>query len=377
MTENALVVVFPSIYSQKKLNLLISNIKKILNLENQKFGKISKDGSVIIVEANDPVFASSAINLLYGVEKIAIAKQIKNDFNSVVSSIAKISGNLLLKEETFLVKVEGESSGYLTKDVELAATSALIEKLVDQKVKPGTLQKHDKLLYTFLTKSHGYVCIFTDIGCGGIANNAQNEKIVCCIYDELSAISCLESIKQGFEVKPIICYRKQSDLMNLVKMLNHILPRFLDSKIELEFYRVNIKQTSADSYLQFVQVVTELLLNAAKLSKITKISLALSPLIFPDSFIDNICKKVFQKGFLPWIPLVGLDKNIFDNAKQVGMSKYISKIEKLAKTKFNDSFKQKETSSVTNQAIKTKQSVSVKVGPNNIHDILDSLEIKH
>jgi len=276
MTENALVVVFPSIYSQKKLNLLISNIKKILNLENQKFGKISKDGSVIIVEANDPVFASSAINLLYGVEKIAIAKQIKNDFNSVVSSIAKISGNLLLKEETFLVKVEGQSSGYLTKDVELAATSTLIEKLVDQKVKPGTLQKHDKLLYTFLTKSYGYVCIFTDTGCGGIANNAQNEKIVCCIYDELSAISCLESIKQGFEVKPIICYRKESDLMNLVKMLNQILPRLLESKIELEFYHVNIKQTSADSYLQLVQVVTELLLNAAKLSKITKISLALS-----------------------------------------------------------------------------------------------------
>lgn len=376
MTENAFVVVFPSIYAQKKLNLLISNIKKVLNLENQKFGKISKDDTVIIVEANDPVFASTAINLLYGIEKVAIAKQIKNDFTSVVSSITKISGNLLLQDDTFLVKVEGHSSGYLTKDVELAATSALIEKFSNQKIKPGTFQKHDKLLYTFLTKSNGYVCIFIDPGFGGAVNNSQNEKMICGIYDELSAISCLESIKQGYGVKPIICYKKKSDLLNLVKMLNHLLPRFLQSKINLEFYQIDVKQSSADSYLQLVNVVVDLLLNVAKSNKISMISLALTPLIFPDKFIQNISTKIFEKRLLPWIPLVGLDKNIFDNVKEIGMTKYISKIEKLAGMKFNN-LKQKPTSLLLNQALKTKQSVSVSVGPNNIHDILDSLDAKH
>ena len=61
MSENASVVVFPSIYSQNKINLLISNIKKILKIKEQRFSKIQKDDSVIVVEAADPVFTSSFI----------------------------------------------------------------------------------------------------------------------------------------------------------------------------------------------------------------------------------------------------------------------------------------------------------------------------
>jgi len=80
VTENAYVVVFPAVFAKNKLNSLTSNIKKILKIRGQEFQKISRDDSVIIVDANDPVFASSSINLLFGIEKVAIAKQVKNDF---------------------------------------------------------------------------------------------------------------------------------------------------------------------------------------------------------------------------------------------------------------------------------------------------------
>ena len=162
MSDNASVVIFPSIFARNKMNSLVSNIKKILELQKQKFQKIRKDDSVIIVEANDPVFASSAINLLFGIERVAIAKQVKNDYDTLVSSVAKIGMNLLLKGDRFYVKVEGQAKGFLPKDVEMAATSALIEKTSKLGSKPGTEDKYDKLIYTFLTKSNGYVCIFTD-----------------------------------------------------------------------------------------------------------------------------------------------------------------------------------------------------------------------
>ncbi len=188
MTNNASIVIFPSVFAQNKINALISNVKKILKIQNQQFQKIRKDNSIIVLEANDPVFASSTINLLFGIEKIAIAKQVKNDYDVLVSAITKIGTNLLLKGDTFYVKVEGQSKGYLPKDVEFAATSSLIEKTTKLGAKPGTEDKHDKLLYTYLTKLNGYVCIFTDSGNGGIPNNFQNEKIICFIYDELSAV---------------------------------------------------------------------------------------------------------------------------------------------------------------------------------------------
>lgn len=375
MTNNASVVVFPSIFAQNKIDSLMSNIKKILKIQNQNFKKITKDDSIIIVEANDPVFASSSINLLFGIKKVAIAKQVKNEFETLVSEITKIGSNLLLKGDTFYVKVEGKSKGYLPKDVEFSATSSLIEKTAKLGAKPGTEDKHEKLLYTYLTRSNGYVCIFTDKGNGGIPNNFQNEKIICCIYDELSAVSCLETIKEGFEVKIIVCYYKESDLLKYVKILNSLIPRLLKSKIELEFFQVGINDSNAQNYLILVETAIEIMLSVASSNKFKRISLPLSSSILPQSFIDQILKKIYQKNIIPHMSLSGFDENILNNAKELGLEKSLLKIEKLGKMKFNSNLKnKKKLGTFVKKALKSKRVISVIIGPNNIHDILDSLK---
>ena len=162
MNEKTVVVVFPSLFSLNKIDYLVSSISTILKIKKLGFNEIRKNGSVIIVEADDPVFASSAIGSLFGIEKIAIAKEIKNSFNVIVSAITTVGTNLLLRGEKFYVKVDGAGMEYVPKDVELAATSALIEKTVDFQTKPGTESSHDKIIYTYITKSHAYVCIFID-----------------------------------------------------------------------------------------------------------------------------------------------------------------------------------------------------------------------
>ena len=378
MTDNASVVIFPSIFSQNKIDVLISNIKKILKIQNQPFGKIRKDDSVIVVEANDPVFASSTINLLFGIKKVAIAKQVKNDYEELIASITKIGSNLLLKGDTFYVKVEGKSKGFLPKDIEFAATSSLIDKSVKLGAKPGTEDKHEKLLYTFLTKSNGYVCIFTDKGNGGIPNNYQNEKIICCIYDELSAVSCLEAIKEGFEVKIIVCYSKESDLLKFVKILNRLIPRLLCNKVELEFFKIEINNSNSQNYMKLIESAVEIMISSAKSNKIKRLSLPLSSSIFPQSFIDNIIKKVNQSKIIPQMSLPGFDENILNNSKELGLEKFLEKIEKLGKMKFNSTIKnEKDSENLVKKALKTKQIVLVNVGPNNIHDILDSLKKNH
>ena len=74
MEDNVLVVVFPSTFSQNKIKPLITNIKKILKIENQKFQKIRQEGDIIIVETDDPVFTSSAINTLFGIKRCCYCK---------------------------------------------------------------------------------------------------------------------------------------------------------------------------------------------------------------------------------------------------------------------------------------------------------------
>jgi len=377
MSDNASIVVFPSIFAYNKLNSLIFNIKKILEIKNQPFQSVRRDDSIIIVEANDPVFASSAINLLFGIEKVAIAKKIKNEFDTLVSGITKIGSNLLLKGERFYVKVDGQAKGYLPKDIEIAVTSSLIEKTAKIGAKPGTEDKYDKLLYTYLTKLNAYVCIFIDKGNGGIPNNFQKEKLVCCVYDELSAVSCLEIIREGFDVKIIVCFRKELELLNLVKILNNLIPRTLKSKIRIEFFQISIQGTGAKNYMLMVEAVTEIILSVAILNHIKRVSLAVSPLIFPQSFIDKISSRVYQKNIIPHTPLLGLDENILDCAKEIGLEKYLPRIEQLGKMKFNSGIVGKNAIKIAQQALETKRVVTVTVGPNNVHDILDSLQTNH
>ena len=81
MDKVSYVVVFPTIFSKNKISQLIINIKKILKIKNQQFKSVKRDGDIILVDANDPVFASSAINLLFGIKKIAITRQVKNNFS--------------------------------------------------------------------------------------------------------------------------------------------------------------------------------------------------------------------------------------------------------------------------------------------------------
>ena len=140
-------------------------------------------------------------------------------------------------------------------------------------------------MYTYLTKSNAYVCIFSDNGLGGIPYGSQKKDILCCIFDELSAISCLETIKQGFNVKIIICYKKKSEIINLVKIINQIIPRMVITNIELEFYKIkSIENVRIKNYFLFFQIVLGLLQKIAKKKKINHISLPVSPLIFSFRF---------------------------------------------------------------------------------------------
>ena len=371
MNEISYVVVFPSIFSKNKIPQLIKNIKKILKIKNQKYSSVKRDGDIILVNANDPVFASSAINLLFGIKKIAIARQVTNDFQNIISEITTIGGNLLLKGEKFLVTVEGISKGFLVKDVEIAATSNIIEKKSNLGAHPGTEEKFDKLLYTYLTKNYAYISIFSDTGKGGIPYQSQDQQTICAIYDEISAVSCYETIKQGYDTKIIVCYRQKSELMNLAKMINQIIPRLVQEKIEIEFYNLKINPNGNKNYLIYVNSIIEILLSYSN----NKISLSLSPLIFPANIIDNALNRIFSKKKIPIIPLAGVDNQLFIEAKEIGLERNIKKLEKMINITSNDVPKFSKTD--VELAHKTKKEISVKLGANNVHDILDSLSEDH
>ena len=374
MSEKTVLVVFPSIYSLNKINNLATNISKILKIKNQPYDNIRKNESLIIVEATDPVLASSAVNLLFGIDKIAIAKEIDTDFDSALLVITNTALSLLVKGEKFYVKVDGKTGKFLAKDLEIAATTTLVDKSVTLEARPGSESNHDRLVYVYLTDSHVYVCIFVDKGLNGLPYGSQKEKILCCIHDELSAISCLQTIKMGFEVKILVCYRNESDLLKLVKILNKILSRIIEENIILHTCKMNW----SSGMLTTITAITQVMISLALKEKIGRVSLGISPMIFSASFCEFNSSLALQKKIIPWISLSGIDSEIFENAREIGLEKYITNLEDLCKKHLN--YKKVSMSEVTKYAkdtLETLKCIPITIGPKNVHDIIDSLKSNH
>ena len=95
-------------------------------------------------------------------------------------------------------------------------------------------------------------------------------------------------------------------------------------------------------------------------------------LVFSSDFIDNSIKHVFENKKLPITPLSGVDSNLFEEAKEIGLEKHIQKMKRLILMKSSEI--PKFSSKTIDLALKSKKTVTVTIGPNNVHDILDSLE---
>jgi hypothetical protein len=66
---------------------------------------------------------------------------------------------------------------------------------------------------------------------------------------------------------------------------------------------------------------------------------------------------------------------LFIEAKEIGLERNIKKLEKMINITSNDVPKFSKTD--VELAHKTKKEISVKLGANNVHDILDSLSEDH
>ena len=68
---------------------------------------------------------------------------------------------------------------------------------------------------------------------------------------------------------------------------------------------------------------------------------------------------------------------IFENAKEIGFEKHVEKIEKILRTKIIEKRIKKLSERDIDGIIKSKKTAKVNLGPNVLHEILDTLQIKH
>jgi hypothetical protein len=178
----------------------------------------------------------------------------------------------------------------------------------------------------------------------------------------------------GFDVKILVCYRDESDLLKLAKMINKILPRLLEKKIILHTCKIS----KSLSILSIITTITQIMISIASKEKIGRISLGISPMIFPASFCEYNSALVSKNKIIPWFSLSGIDFGILENAKEIGLEKYISNLEVLCRKNLNNKkISEHEASKYAKDALKTLKCLPITVGPKNIHDIIDLLKSNH
>ena len=375
------VLVFPTVFARKRIPQLTANIKTILRIRGQEFRSVGRDGDIILVHANDPVFASSAIGLLFGVRKVAIARRAGNGLDELVSKIVSVGGNLLLRGERFLVTVEGTTKGFIAKDAEVAATSRIIERKEELGAVPGTESRFDREIYAYVTPRNAYVCIFSDGGAGGVPTQRDGRKdAACAVYDELSAASCLECMRQGYDVSITVFYKNRAGLLNLARLLNRLIPRMLRQEIELEFVRMGGGvgrgrggRGVGGKYQAFVGAVTGAM--QAMQGPGSRMALATPPAAFPADVVDAHVLYVTEHGMMPLVPLAGTGEDgIYGIARELVLGDAgVKRLEKeiaMAATAGGTADAGWQDGTVRAEPA---QKVTVRVGANNTHDILDSL----
>ena len=375
------VLVFPTVFARKRIPQLTANIKTILRIRGQEFRSVGRDGDIILVHANDPVFASSAIGLLFGVRKVAIARRGGNGLDELVSKIVSVGGNLLLRGERFLVTVEGTTKGFIAKDAEVAATSRIIERKEELGAVPGTESRFDREIYAYVTPKNAYVCIFSDGGAGGVPTQRDGRKdAACAVYDELSAASCLECMRQGYDVSITVFYKSRAGLLNLARLLNRLIPRMLRQEVELGFVRMGGGgsrgrggSSAGGKYQAFVGAVTGAM--QAMQGPGARMALATPPAAFPADVVDAHVLYVTEHGMTPLVPLAGTGEDgIYGIARELVLGdagvKRLEKEISMAATAGGTAGAGWQDGTAGAEPV---QKVTVRVGANNTHDILDSL----
>jgi len=119
----------------------------------------------------------------------------------------------------------------------------------------------------------------------------------------------------------------------------------------------------------------------AKLSSqynIKNIALPLSTAIFPAWFISDIVRDV-AKVATPWLPLMFMSDELYTNAKTLGLKEaHLNEIDSTSRTSFDSDkyaqlMKTIDLEDVIGNALKSMKTIDLEVGPNYLHDILDSI----
>lgn len=431
--DRTVLIVFPGPFSMGRVDKLIGNIEKQLQSKNIKLKNTAIESEWLVFEMDDVIEGAGITREMFGIDKVAIAKKVPSmQFENIAAEVVNIGKLKVLPNEKFFVKVQISNNAqinYKSRDLEFVSTGDLTVALQSSSIssscrptfspispissshsysssaRPAKNElEADRLIEIFVGKKSAYVTIETDIGPGGLPFACQEEKVLCSIHDTLSAISCMITLKCGFFPEIVIVYTDDYDLRKNLKIFGMIV-----NKMSIKNYSIRLVQLDYGNDSGFGKILDLKQHGQRRLQKPTNLQLEssqkavleeivatqiltlmkgkgvvvpLSVVIHPLWLIQSTFKKILASKKIPWMPLLLPSHGIYDIAEELGIEKNMlpslsykgSKMNKLMTFTRQDYAKYRPTiDKMTESAKKNMKTISFEIGPNYLHDILDSV----
>lgn len=355
--------------------------------------------------------------------------------SSEIASVGKLK--VLPQEKFFVkVQISKDANvNYEPIDLEFASTGDLISALMSRSTqfRSNTGVKNNKIWYplparneieadrtleVYVGKRASYVCIETDKGLGGLPFGCQKVKVLCAFYDALSAISCVSMLKSGFLPEIIVLYTDDESLRQNLKMLGFVISKVNTRKYSLRLAKLNLPTAGMQSHSEIsigetrqrqrrgrgsreskrekagVEQLQKMGYHEGILKRLAAIRILSQMneknIVLPFStavhslwLIESVFNQITVQKKVPWMPLLLPIQDLDEIAEELGMNEFkplVSSNEIINEAESGSTFTgldhrrySRIIDKVAEQAIKDMKFVSFEIGPNYLHNILDSI----
>ncbi len=360
-----MVIAFPSAFSHKRVL-----VRAIQNAARGTIRSVAVEHDCIICESSDIVELACQLVSMFGVESVAIAKKVSSNFSDLSAAIVEVGTSVIVPGDRFHVKVMLQPTAkcdYVSRDIEFAASGTLAVRLASINARPARTEKDaSRQVLTVIGRGSAYVCLQVMTAPGGLIAGS-NGAVLSSIHDALTFLSCMMAAKAGFECRSIVLpYHDKSELETSAKLIQHFAAKTGRKKQTILAMPINVPGKGAVSLLLKEQIISKILIRYHD----SRIVFPFTATFHPIWFIETIFNETLATGKIPFAPLLFQSSELVTYAQQAGLELNISapQITKGRLQKYG-----KAVDFESESAIKHTKRLELKVGPNYLHDIIDSI----
>jgi hypothetical protein len=359
------VIAFPSAFSDQS-----ALVRAIQNAARGIIRSVAVEHDCIICESSDIVELACQLASMFGVESVAVARKVSSNFLDLSAAIVEVGISIIVPGDRFHVKVmlqPASKCDYVSRDIEFAVTGALAARLASINARPARTDKDaSRQILTVIGRESAYVCIQVMTAPGGLIAGSHG-AVLSSIHDSLSFLSCMMAAKAGFECSSVVLpYHDRGELETSAKLVQHFAAITGRKKQTILAMPINVPGTGAVSLLLKEQILSKILIQYPD----SRIVFPFTAAFHPIWFIETIFNETLAAGKIPFAPLLFQSSELVTYARQAGIDLNItaSHITKGKLKKYG-----KAIDFESESAIKHTKRLELKVGPNYLHDIIDSI----